>query len=395
MRFALLGNHPDGLEMSCALVESGRHHLVAYTGPTVPANYLQRWGPNVKRVSDLEEVLADPAVDAVIVAGGLAVRPEQLRRALQSERHVLCVYPAAESLDVPYEAALLQADSGRVLLPLLPAALHPAVGRLAALAGGQAGSAKQGLLGEVRLVELTCWSAQEVLLGEANEAGQLALPGWDVLRALRGEVAELAAVAAGEELAAGVPLLLAGRFERGGLLQVALLPGQPEPCWRLAVVGTHGRAELLLPLGWPGPAYLCWQAEAGEFREEAWPIWDPWPPLVQVFEEQVSRSDAPLQRTPPTWQDAVRGQELDDAVRRSLRYRRVSTLEYPEASEEVGFKGTMTLVGCALVWIILLLAILSAWVPWLGWGIGPVLGVFLILQMLRWIVPRPPGRTKA
>jgi hypothetical protein len=91
----------------------------------------------------------------------------------------------------------------------------------------------------------------------------------------------------------------------------------------------------------------------------------------------------------------VRCLELDDAARRSVERRRTSVLEYQEASEEVGFKGTMTLVGCALVWIILLLAILSAWVPWLGWGIGPVLGVFLILQMLRWIVPRPPGRTKA
>ena len=81
--------------------------------------------------------------------------------------------------------------------------------------------------------------------------------------------------------------------------------------------------------------------------------------------------------------------ELDDAAKRSVRRRRVSTLEYPEASEEVGFKGTMTLVGCALLWVVLLLAILSHWVYWLGWLIIPVLMFFLGMQLLRWVVPRP------
>jgi len=83
--------------------------------------------------------------------------------------------------------------------------------------------------------------------------------------------------------------------------------------------------------------------------------------------------------------------ELDDAVRRSLRYRRVSTLEYQEASEEVGFKGTMTLVGCAILWVILLFAILSRWVPWLGWLVVPVLVIFLGMQLLRWAVPKGRG----
>ena len=80
MLFALLGNHPDGLEMACALVESGRHQLLAYSGPPVAEEYLRRWGPAVKRVGDLEEILADPAVEAVVVAGRPATRPAQLRR---------------------------------------------------------------------------------------------------------------------------------------------------------------------------------------------------------------------------------------------------------------------------------------------------------------------------
>src|SRR4051794_36844388 len=113
MRFAILGNHPDGLAMATALVTSGRHEQTT------------------RQVSDAEEVLADPSVEAVIVAGDLSVRPAQLRRALQPERHVFCVYPADENPDVVYEADLLRQDTGRVLFPLLPNSTHPGLRRLA------------------------------------------------------------------------------------------------------------------------------------------------------------------------------------------------------------------------------------------------------------------------
>ena len=63
-------------------------------------------------------------------------------------------------------------------------------------------------------------------------------------------------------------------------------------------------------------------------------------------------------------------------------------MDYQEASEEVGFKGTMTLVGCGLLWCVLLLLILSAWFPKVGWLIIPVLVLFLALQLLRWLIPR-------
>ena len=63
--------------------------------------------------------------------------------------------------------------------------------------------------------------------------------------------------------------------------------------------------------------------------------------------------------------------ELDDAARRSVERRRASTLEYPEANEEVGFKGTMAMVGCGVLWVMLSLLILSVWVPLLGRFILP------------------------
>src|SRR5262245_37236958 len=139
MRFALLGDHPDGLDMARALVETGRHELAVYSGPPVGLEYLRRWGIGASPVGDLEEVLADPAVEAVIVAGSPPGRPAHLLRALQSERHVLCVHPADQTPDTAYEAAMLQGDTGMLLLPLLPEALHPAFARLAELVHGEPG----------------------------------------------------------------------------------------------------------------------------------------------------------------------------------------------------------------------------------------------------------------
>jgi predicted dehydrogenase len=377
MRFALLGTHPDGIDMACALVESGRHELVAYTSAEpMPEPILRRWGPQANRLHDLEDLLADPAVEAVIVAGTPANRTVQLRRALQSERHVLCIYPPDAVPDGAYEAAMLQKDTGRVLLPLLPEALHPGVLRLAELvrAGGRP-------LVESRLIEVERWETGPVLLDTGGH--RPAFPGWDVLRALGGEIAEVSALAPHEELSTEAPVLVSGRFERGLLFQAALVPYQNEPRWRIVAVGSHGRAELLFPVGQRGPAFLGWRDASGELHEETWNAWDPWPTLVTLFEEAVTASPRQL-----TWQDAVRCLELDDAARRSVTKRRASTMEYQEASEEVGFKGTMTLVGCGLIWLTILIIILAIWFPKAGWAVVPLLVVFLGLQAFRWIVPR-------
>jgi predicted dehydrogenase len=388
MRFALVGDHADGLEMARALVETGRHELAAYIGSSVGAESLRRRSLVFKRIGDFEEALADPSIEAVIVAGSPADRPAQLRRALQSERHVLCVHPADATPDIAYEAAMIQQDTRQVLLPLLPEALHPGVARLAELV-----QVKDGPLGQIRLIELERWSPEAVWI-DPGAGHKPNLPGWDVLRTLAGELAEVSAFTTAEEITSGEPLLLAGRFERGGLFQATLVSGQHEPRWRLTVVGSYSQAELIFPEGWPGLAILSWRNEAGEPCAETWDAWNPWPALVAAFELAVdSRSGQWKGKAPrPDWQDAVRCLELDDAARRSVHYRRASVLEYPEATEEAGFKGTMTLAGCGLLWLILLLLIVANWVPKLGWAIVPLLVGFLVLQLLRWIVPRAPDR---
>ncbi|OAI51651.1 hypothetical protein AYO44_16995 [Planctomycetaceae bacterium SCGC AG-212-F19] len=398
MRFALLGNHPDGLSMARALAASGRHALVAYAGPVPGFEALRQAGLHPKGTADPEEVLADPAVEAVIVAGNPGDRAVQLRRALQSERHVLCVHPADPSPDIAYEAAMLQGDTRHVLLPLLGDALHPGVARLAEML-----RQPDGPLGAIRLIVVEHACSDEGVRDTNLATQPPSLPGWDVLRTLAGEVVELSAFALHEEVLPGEPLLLAGRTESGILLHASFLAGQPDSVRRFTVMGSRGRAVLTLPPRWPGPAELCWQA--GETRDrQDWPAWEPWPALVEVFETALATpaTTKPRPATPkprplgpgpaasPTWHDEVRALELDDAARRSVARRRASALEYQEVSEEVGFKGTMTLVGCGLLWGVLVLVILAAWERRFLLLVIPALLIFLGLQLFRWVIPAPP-----
>jgi hypothetical protein len=306
---------------------------------------------------------------------------------------------------------MIQQDVRQLLLPLLAGSFHPGIGRLHSLAGA-----------EVRLVSLEVAATGEVLLEADDPDRKACFPGWDVLRAVGGEIAEVAAMTPGEDAEPGTPIVVAGRFEKQGLFQMTLLPGQREPRVRLRVLGRQREHELLFPLGVPGSAFLSWQ-EDGELREEAWEAFDPWPALAGVIEEALGESAPAVSLAPPApapseaivsgeavrgvttavmtgrparrlpasprlgWQDAIRAHELDDAARRSAGKKKISVLEYPDASEEVTFKGTMTLVGCALLWVIILLTILSRWVPWLGWAVAPVLVLFLALQLLRGFIP--------
>src|SRR5262249_7467499 len=167
--------------------------------------------------------------------------------------------------------------------------------------------------------------------------------------------------------------------------------------------GSGGRAELQVLPGGGTSARLRWWIKDQVVEERTWDSIDRWRPLVTVFDAAIEewrrspvisppgsepdRKSSPLY---PSWQDEIRILEIEDAVRRSISHHRSISLEFPEATEEAGFKGTMTLVGCGLLWGLILLLVLSRWFPWLGWVFIPLIIVFLALQLLRWIVP--PGR---
>jgi len=127
----------------------------------------------------------------------------KLRRALQAERHVLCVYPPDDTPEIAYEAAMIQRDNGVVLLPLLPHLTHPAVARLAQFIERSEIAPNTSPLGAFRLLELYRTTTGEVL-DNIDAAGQKpSFPGWELLRRLGGEIAEVAGFAEREQLTPG------------------------------------------------------------------------------------------------------------------------------------------------------------------------------------------------
>ena len=353
MQFALLGDHPDGLAMARALVESGQHRLLVVCDAAPPA-----FAESVRVENDLEEILADPHLELVIVAGSMNVRPEQLRRAVQSERHVLCVHPCGLKPDPAYEAALIRDDTKKALLPLLPNSLHPALERFRELAS------------DFRLLSLE----------QRTKDAESAIPGWDIFRRIGGEIAEVDGFSAQEELKFAEPLLIQGRYEKAGLFQISMLPGSAEERFEFTATGPGGEVRLA-GKSWGGPVTLHSSAGA-----ETFPPWDGWAVLVSIVEAACA---SPAATSRENWQDEIHALELDDALKRSVEKRKAHSLEYRQVSEEVGSKGTMTLIGCGMIWVILLIFGISVWLPWIRWLIVPLLGGDLVLLGMQWLARKP------
>lgn len=399
MQFALAGNHPDGKAAITAFLATGRHRLLAYHGAAEDADALRRLDAGVQILADFEELLAIPQVDAVIVASPIEERPAHLRRALQSERHVLCVHPADTSADFAYEAAMIRGDTGCVLLPLLPACLHPAFVRLGSWSGAEGGPP-----GKISLLEMEWRGRDSIPLAPARKGPRALLPGWEMVRALLGEITEVAGFSPAEEIAASEPLMVSGRALGDIPFRLLYYPQEQGAQIEITLRGNQGSARLGFAEGWPGPVTLSWM-ENGAARQESWPASIVWEGLVAQFESMVS---APAVTVAPgaggqeeagrsrlSWLVETRCLELNDAVRRSVHRRSVSVLEYPEATEVVGFKGTMTLVGCATLLGVLVLFVASNWLPWLGWIILPILVGFLLLQSFSWLASKPASRRRS
>jgi predicted dehydrogenase len=383
MDFALIGDHPDGLAMARALVATSRHRLMLYAGPGAGEEWLRRLPAAFELVDDVEEALARLEIPCVIVADDIAYRPDVLRRALQSDKHVLCVHPADLRPDIAYEAGMIQADTRKLLLPLLAERLAPGLTRLDQLV-------RNGALGPLQVIE--CERTLALREGEPwwtwESSPLVAL--WDGLRLLGGEVREVSALAAhADELQPSDPLTLTGRFEAGTLFRVLLTPGADGPRGRILVRGARGQAELLSPAGPYGPAQLRVRDGDGERVEEV-PAWDPWPALAAAFDDALAGRQPAV-----TWLDATRCLELFDAARHSVERERVVPMVYQEFTETGSFKGIMTALGCGMLWVVLLLLFIAPWAPQVLYVIVSLLLLFLVLQLLRWVLPAEAARRDA
>jgi hypothetical protein len=357
MRFAILGNHAEGWQLAAALRDTGRHEIVAYAG-LPPNDQIRADWTNIRFGTDIEDVLADPQVEAVIIASPITSRLDHLRRALQSERPAFCVHPVDTKPDGGHEIHMLQGDVHQVVVPILPQWFAPAL---------EDGRKQFGGLPPETVLDLEIRSPSSTLL---EDPFRPSFPGWTILRRIGGEIAEVSAFAPHEDLSAEDAAMAFGVFQSGRLFRTLWLPDLEQP-------------SLLLYFRGPQTDPIAVSVDSRV-----------WQDLIRRFETSLERLKSAPRASPGaglslnlrddlSWYDEVRALELNDAARRSIERRRAYTLDFQEATEDIGFKGTMTLVGCALLWLAPAVLLLSAWIPWLGWLIAPVLLVFLALQLLK------------
>jgi len=375
MRFALLGGHPNGVALAAALADSRRAELVLFVGPPGAAAALAARGLACERLNDLEEVLVRSDIDVVLVAEEATRRPDTLRRAVQAGKHVVCLHPADHTPIVAYEVGLMLGDTARLCLPVLPLGTSSAVLRLREVVAG-------GRLGTVVRIEAE-FGQPPAEAGRPPSWDDHPLPQlWHALRLLGGEVRDVSAFAAADhQLSPAEPVTLSGKFEQSGVFQVAVAPRLSD---RLAVFGECGRAEITWPQGQGGPAELRVSLPGGEACEPL-SAEDCWQRCAREIVETLQGRPSAA----PTWHDATRCLELFQAGLESVERRRVVTLVYQDFTEQTSFKGAMTAIGCALLWIVLLLLLAAPFAPWLLYFVPVFLAVFLVMQGLRWVVRAP------
>src|SRR5262249_50068669 len=177
MNVAILGNGDEECGWAYWLLEQDEHRLsAAFPGFSEPGLEL------VSRATDLDDLLARPAIDVAIVGGPIDLRGEYLRRCAAEGMPVICLHPAGADSEPYYQVALSHAETGAIIVPDIPLRLHPGVAMLrAALSSGEVGA--------FRGIRLEAESDTEGLdLVRVVFARQV-----DVIRAFLGEIEALSA----------------------------------------------------------------------------------------------------------------------------------------------------------------------------------------------------------
>ena len=374
LNFLILGDGEEERAWARTLAEHPEHRLhAAFPGfegfPDLPGR------------RDLDAALADEGIDAVIVGGDPGLRSEGLRRAAAAGFPALCLHPPGPDPDAYYQVSMSRQETGAIVVPDLPARLHPGVIAIReALASGVLG-APRGLR-----FEATVGPERSDLLGSAFPRAV------DLARMLLGEVEALTASGdpPGDRPTGGLLVVLRGPEGRRAEVRLESATGsdlEVGPA-RLSASGERGTWTLDFDPGAVAPALLTRKPPpSGESEAIEVPPWDPREAILSAFRAAVVEG----REVRPDLLDATRTIELAEAAARSLRRERTIELHYEELSEVGTFKGLMTSTGCFLLFGILIVVPVALLGPALGfpatiylaYAIPPVLVLFLMLQVFR------------
>lgn len=381
MKLGLLGTAPE-LEGVVSLARQRGDTIVRVPDPT-PAAGTRPW----------EALLDEQSCAAVLVGatGWCEERAEAVRGLVQAGRTLLVAHPLGLSMLWAFEIDMIRRDSAARLVPFLPDRLHPAIATLHRdIEAGLAGAAPLGAVESVSLERTLPERTRETVLAAlARDA--------DLVRVLVGDPARLATLGAASPDDAW-PTLAVG-FSGPGLVPVRwqVLPGAAS---RLAIVVQHAGGAVRLVAPADGTPWTLDDAPVAAFdRDQV---------MLDLLDRTIRGAPAVAGTgpAPAGWPDAARAIELADTVPRSLAKGRAVDLHREEFSELGTFRGTMASLGCGLVLLALVVVVLATLVAGIAnefdWEFGRaltatwpvvilgVLGLFLLLQLLPWLVGAGP-----
>lgn len=359
MKFIQIGNDEAAAAFARVALAHG-YHMVGY----IPVSSDLPPPPEATRVTmkSIEDVSSLSDVDFLLLSGRYEERSDYLKYILRLDPIDLVVStPISEKPDTYYEVSLMQGEAKTCSFPLMPEVGHRALDRINEI------QVERGL-GGVRWVE---WMHP---LGNA-EGPLRFLDGWTWVREMVGDIETLSATGSGD-IERPSQVVVSARA-RTDLVSTSRWLASPGKACKFHVELDHGSIDCELPDGFSGPANLRWTKEGTAHSEEllAEPVGERWFRLWQEFKAGDEATEA--------WRLATRQIELAEAVDRSLSKGRTVDLTYDEVTEEASFKSIMSIFGCSLIWITLLVAILAAaGVPYVGYVVLPVLVLFVLLQFL-------------
>ena len=333
---------------------------------------------------DLEDALARPGVDAIIVGGPPESRGEWLRRAAAEGYAIIALHPPGPDSEAYYQVALSREETGAAIVPDLPMRLHPGVKVIR-----QALSAAD--LGSFRGLRLEASAASPGASLVRVEFARAV----DVVRSIIGEIDALTAT--GEPPGVDPEIELVVHLRSAGSLRAEVrIRSEPLGPIRLILLGSVGSLILEIDPRDQKEARLLRHAAASSAEAVTFPDWDRYEAIFAVLASSMGRRDAG-ELPGPSLLDGTRAMELSEAVGRSLRRGRTVEMHYESISEDATFKSIMTSTGCLVFFAsLLVLPIAMAgpplgmkWTLYIPYLIPPALILFVILQALRPSIGRP------
>ena len=342
MNFLILGGGPIELAWARVIAESGKHRVLS----VFPA-FTEL--PELRASSDLDDALATPGVEAVLVGGALDLRAESLRSVASSGLPAICLHPPGPDSEAYYQVAMSRAETGSILVPDLANRLHPGV-----LVMREA--LRRGELGMFRSLRFEA----SVDSDAADLARYSFARAVDVVRALLGEIEAVTATGDPPGDRPNQSLVVQLRASLSRRAELRFEPGPPLPS-RIILTGETGSLTLELnESADPRPRLMKKSATNKETLLDLDP-WDPFQAVLDVFEDAV----AGLPHHPDLM-DATRAMEVSEGVVRALRRGRTVELHYEEISEAGTFKSVMTSTGCLILLAVLFVVPLALAGPPLG-----------------------------